>query len=61
MVGNILKTLPGAIVTFIQVAIPLFLEAGQDFISSLASGVTGGLPGLLKSVENNFKCSKNNI
>lgn len=50
MVANILKALPGAIVTFFQAAAPLFLQAGTDFLNSLGLGITGGMPGLLGSV-----------
>lgn len=42
MVGNILKALPGAVVTFIQAAGPSFLSAGKQLISNLTSGMTGG-------------------
>lgn len=51
MVGNILSSLPGAIVSFIQEATPYFLEAGTLFISQLATGVTTGLPVLLTTIE----------
>lgn len=51
MITNILKTLPGAIVTFIQEAAPYFLQAGGQFISQLSSGVTNGLPSLITSVQ----------
>lgn len=47
MVGNILKALPGGIITFIQTAGPLFLEAGIGFISELVTGITTGLPNLI--------------
>lgn len=50
MVGNILKALPSAIITFIQSAIPLFAQAGTDFLSSLGIGITGGMGGLLSTV-----------
>ncbi|WP_449406490.1 phage tail protein [Paratissierella segnis] len=52
MIGNILKALPGAIVTFIQEAAPYFLEAGTGFVSQLATGITTGLPNLLSTLEN---------
>lgn len=42
MVGNVLKALPGAIKTFIAEAGPLFLKAGQDFISNLGKGLSLG-------------------
>ena len=52
MVGNILKTLPGAIVTFIKAAAPYFLEAGGQFAGNLATGIATGLPNLLASAAN---------
>jgi len=51
MIGNILKALPGAIVTFIQEAAPYFLEAGSRFINQLSTGITEGLPNLLTNLE----------
>lgn len=50
MVGNILKALPGAIITFVQSATPLFLDAGTGFISELVTGITTGLPNFLESL-----------
>jgi phage-related protein len=57
MIGNILKALPGALVTFIQAAAPHFIQAGKNFISSLGGGVSGGIPSLIASAGeavNNF-------
>lgn len=45
MVGNILKALPGAIVTFISEAAPLFMKAGQDFITNISSGMNSNMQG----------------
>jgi phage-related protein len=42
MVGNILKSLPGAISTFISAAAPSFMAGGQKLISSLTQGMSGG-------------------
>lgn len=42
MVGNILKSLPGAISTFISAAAPSFMAGGQKIISSLTQGMSGG-------------------
>lgn len=50
MVSNILKALPGAILTFFQSATPLFMQAGTNFLSSLGIGITGGMGGLLATV-----------
>ena len=52
MVGNILKALPGALVTFIQAAAPHFIEAGEQFVTQLKTGITGGLPKLIESAGN---------
>jgi phage-related protein len=52
MIGNILKALPGALVTFIQAAAPHFLEAGASFITHLKTGITEGLPNLIESAGN---------
>lgn len=42
MVGNVLKALPGAIMTFAKEAGPLFLQVGQDLISNLRKGMSTG-------------------
>src|SRR5690606_19035806 len=42
MVGNVLKALPGAIMTFAKEAGPLFMQAGRDFISNLIKGMSTG-------------------
>ncbi|RDW21044.1 phage tail protein [Oceanobacillus arenosus] len=47
MVGNILKALPGAIITFAKAAGPLFMQAGQDFISNLSKGMSTGNLGFI--------------
>lgn len=49
MIMNILTALPGAIVTFITAAGPAFSEAGNTILSQMASGITTGLPGLMKT------------
>lgn len=41
MVGNILKSLPGAISTFVSAAAPDFLNAGKELIGNLTKGMTG--------------------
>lgn len=45
MVANVLKALPGAIMTFVKEAGPLFLEAGKGFISNLSTGMSGNISG----------------
>ncbi len=52
MVGNILKSLPSAIVTFIKEATPYFLEAGGNLINQISTGITEGLPKFIENVEN---------
>lgn len=44
MVINIISTLPGAIVTFIQAAAPAFMEGGGELIKTLANGIVTGVP-----------------
>lgn len=44
MITNVLKALPGAVMTFAKEAIPLFMQAGQDFIKSLGNGIGGSIP-----------------
>ena len=51
MVVNILKALPGAIVTFIQEFIPYLIEAGVNLVNSLSAGLTTGLPALLTNMQ----------
>lgn len=46
MISNIFKALPGAIVTFVKTAAPLFISSGQDIISSLINGIVVGIPQL---------------
>ncbi|NLY46802.1 MAG: hypothetical protein GX053_12575 [Tissierella sp.] len=50
MVGNVISELPGAILTFIQAAGPSFMENGAELISSLAKGVTEGIPLFLETM-----------
>lgn len=44
MVGNIITTLPGAILTFIQEVGPAFMESGAELIKTLADGLVEGIP-----------------
>ena len=44
MIGNILGALPGALITFIQVATPEFLEVGAGMLRSLSEGLVTGWP-----------------
>ena len=42
MVGNVLKALPGAVVTFIQAAAPQFVEGGKKILESIGVGLGSG-------------------
>ena len=50
MLGNIITALPGAISTFIQEAAPSFLGNGIELMTSLANGVTEGIPAFLETM-----------
>lgn len=45
MIGNILAQLPGMLITFVQIALPQFVQMGTDMINSLASGFDFGMDG----------------
>lgn len=47
-VWNILSALPGALVTFVQAAIPQLISAFMEFLPQLQAGITTGLPQLLQ-------------
>lgn len=47
MVNNVLKALPGAIMAFAKEAGPLFIQAGQNFISNLREGMSTGKMGFI--------------
>lgn len=61
MIGNIISALPGAIVTFIQSAAPLFVESGGNMISQLASGIITGLPTLGITMQETLTAVMTNI
>lgn len=61
MLGNILKAIPNAIVTFIQESAPYFLEAGGQFINQLYTGITVGLPNLLTNMQTAITNTLNTI
>ena len=48
-VWNILRALPGALITFIQAAIPQFVSALQEFAPQLTEGITETLPEMMKN------------
>ena len=45
MIGNILAQLPGLLITFIQIALPQFIQMGTDMVNSLISGFDFGMEG----------------
>lgn len=45
MIGNILAQLPGMLITFVQIALPQFVQMGTDMINSLISGFDFGMEG----------------
>lgn len=45
MIGNILAQLPGMLITFVQIALPQFVQMGTDMINSLVSGFDFGMDG----------------
>lgn len=45
MIGNILSQLPGVLITFIQIALPQFIQMGTDMVNSLISGFDFGMEG----------------
>lgn len=45
MIGNILSQLPGLLITFIQIALPQFIQMGTDMVNSLISGFDFGMEG----------------
>jgi phage-related protein len=45
MIGNILAQLPGLLITFIQVALPQFIQMGTNMVNSLISGFDFGMEG----------------
>lgn len=48
-VWNILRALPGALVTFIQTALPQLVGAVMQFVPQLQAGITQGLPQMLEA------------
>lgn len=49
MIGNIIKSIPTLITTFVNESIPLIKENGLTFINSIKSGMTESFPNLLQS------------
>lgn len=57
MLGRIITSLPGAVATFFQAAIPEFAKQGKSLMSGLSSGISGNLSKILDS----FKVSFGNL
>ena len=51
MIGNIIKSIPVVINTFLTEGIPTIVESGSTIISSLIGGITESLPDVLTSAE----------
>ena len=54
MLGNILSALPGAIVTFVQAAIPHIVKAGSNLMKSLGKSIMSVIPDALKPLAKEF-------
>lgn len=50
-VWNILSALPGALVTFIQTALPQLVSAFMEFLPQMQAGMASGLPQMLASAQ----------
>ena len=61
MVGNVIKALPSAIMTAIQVGLPSFMAAGQSLINSIVSGIRAGLPSLATQLPTMLNSALNTI
>ena len=48
-IGNIIISLPSALVTFVTTALPIIAEQGKRMIDAVISGINGGCPSLLSS------------
>lgn len=51
MIGQIVSTLPGAIITLIQAAIPILREQGGNLITQLGNGLITAIPQLLMQAQ----------
>ena len=50
MVVNVVKALPGAIITFLTTAVPMFITEGSKMIQGLAIGFVAGAPVLMNNI-----------
>lgn len=51
MILNVVSALPGAIVTFLTVALPQFIAMGSQLINQIAQGIVTGLPGFMTQLD----------
>lgn len=48
-VGNIITSLPSALVTFVTTALPIIAEQGEKMINAVISGINSGFPSMLST------------
>ena len=48
-IGNIITSLPSALVTFVTTALPIIAEQGKRMIDAVISGINGGFPSMIGS------------
>lgn len=48
-IGNIITSLPSALVTFVTTALPIITEQGKRMIDAVISGINGGFPSMIGS------------
>lgn len=48
-VGNVITSLPSALVTFVTTALPIIAEQGKRMIDAVISGINGGFPSMIGS------------
>lgn len=48
-IGNIITSLPSALVTFVTTALPIIAEQGKRMIDAVISGINGGIPSMIGS------------
>ena len=53
-IGNIIKSLPSTIGTFLQTGLPQLMQSGMNLVQSLADGAKKELPGMIKNFITNL-------
>lgn len=48
-VGNVITSLPSALVTFVTTALPIIAEQGEKMINAVISGINSGFPSMLST------------